>query len=119
MLRKLTEHEVEFTIDVEEDDIPVRGNLVCTEDPVFDKQCEDEVLARLERGDDTAWCVIKVTAKYRGVEASDILGGNSFAEGSAFAEEVAQTVEHHGMKAQALEALNARIAEIACELVQG
>ena len=104
--RKLKASEVTFTIETEPDDIPVRGNLIASDDPEYDRQCEDELIERLDRGDYEAWCRVKVTARWKDFEASDYLGGCSLDS-----EDTAEVVaEEHGMKTNALDSLNAEIA---------
>jgi hypothetical protein len=43
-----------FTIHAEVDETPVRGNALASGDPSNDRECEDEILARL-RDDDRAF----------------------------------------------------------------
>lgn len=52
--------DVEVMVEVKIDDTPVRGNAVASGDEVFNKQVENEILARLERGDAWAWASVKV-----------------------------------------------------------
>jgi hypothetical protein len=59
-IRKLTEADVEFTVRVEQDDTPVRGNAMASGDDAADRECEDEILSRLEAGNVEAWCVLTV-----------------------------------------------------------
>jgi hypothetical protein len=47
-----------------EDDIPVRGNAIVSGDDDFDAKVEDEILARLERGDQWAWCTVLVEVQH-------------------------------------------------------
>lgn len=77
-LRKLTKQDVEFTIEVEEEYSPVRGNLIDSGDSEYDIQVENEILDRLNSGDVWAWCSVKVTAYWNGLEGADYLGGCSY-----------------------------------------
>lgn len=63
-----------ITIHVEQDDIRVRGNAVASGDPDFDKKVEDEILARLDKGDVWAWASVEVRAEFRGLVHSSYLG---------------------------------------------
>ena len=63
-MRKLTEKDVTFTLRVEYETLPVRGNVMASEDSAFDKECEDEILKRLDSGDVWAWAWVEVTATY-------------------------------------------------------
>ena len=103
--KPLTADEVTFETKVEYEDIPVRGNYMCTDEPELDKQAEDEVIKRLEQGDMLAWCCVVVTATWEGHSAYDSLGGCSFEKQS----DIDECVEMHGMKANALLALNESI----------
>ena len=73
-LRKLTADEVTFTLTVEEEPTPVRGNFMSTDNPEQDKKDEDEIINRLDCEDIYAWCWVKVTAQWKGFVGSDSLG---------------------------------------------
>lgn len=105
-MRKLTKDEVEFSVTIESEDLSVRGNYMCTEDPEADKKAEDEILTRLKHGDIYAWCVIKVTAKWEEFEGFATLGGVSFSENEDGQKQAEMEAEDHGMFAEALEDLN-------------
>jgi hypothetical protein len=53
--------EVTFKLDVEPEDIPVRG-MFESGDAEADKRLEDEIISRADRGDVWAWAYVKVTA---------------------------------------------------------
>lgn len=53
--------KTEYTLSIEPEDTLVRGNVLASGDDEVDRQAEDEIIARLERGDDWAWCVVTVT----------------------------------------------------------
>ena len=108
-MRKLTKNEVKFSIDIESEDMPVRGNYMCTEDPEADKAAEDEILARLDRGDITAWCLIKVTAKWEEFEGFATLGGISYSDNEDSQKQAESDADDHGMFDEALEDLNNNI----------
>jgi hypothetical protein len=52
----------EFTITVEQDDTPVRGNAMCSGDDEADRKVEDSILARLDLYDVWAWAFVTVWA---------------------------------------------------------
>ena len=54
--------QVEYRIEVEQDDQPVRGNALDSGDPDYDKKVEGEIIERLDRGDVWAWASIRVVA---------------------------------------------------------
>jgi len=117
-IRKLTADEVEFTLDVEpECDSTVEGNAMCSGDDAADKKYEQELLARLERGDTSAWCVLIVKAKWNGHEGVDTLGCVTLKE-DADEEDAREMADMHGMEANALAYLNDELAEEARLLTQ-
>jgi hypothetical protein len=63
-------------INATQDDLPVRGNCIATEDNEFDKTVEDEILERLDGGDVWAWADVEVQATLPdGRTGSAYLGG--------------------------------------------
>jgi hypothetical protein len=118
-IRKLKPEEVEFTLDVEpECDMPVKGNAMCSGDDEADKEYEQELLARLERGDTAAWCVLIVRAKWKSLEGVAALGGVTLLE-DADEEKAWEMANWHGMKGEALASLNSDLqgcAEMLAEL---
>lgn len=112
--RKLTESEVTFTVELEEEETQVRGNFMASGDDEADKADEEAIIERLNRGDVSAWCCLKVTASWNGFTAVDYLGCCSFDDGIHQPVE-AQAIEHasdNGMKTEALERLNQAIADV-------
>ena len=75
---------VEISIDVEMDDIPVRGNVLASGDKAKDKAAEDEILRRLDAGDVWAWCFVRVKAKLGPFEGFDSLGSFSYRDEEDF-----------------------------------
>lgn len=76
--------DVTFSIECEEEDIPVKGNALASGDDDVDHAYENEILRRLDRGDLWAWCCVKVTARWGDFEASDYLGCCSFEDEKDF-----------------------------------
>lgn len=112
-LLTLKPSDVTFTITLEQDDIPVRGNAMCSDDPHFDKQVEDEILDRLSSGDVSAWCYIQVKARWNGYTGVASIGGCCLGP----CEGPEATVAEYGLEADALNDLNANIA-VAWEQLQ-
>ena len=79
----LKREDVQWEIIPQSEDIPVRGNVMASGDPVFDRKVEDEVLAKME---DTiwAWCCVQVKGTVTfpdgqaELSASTYLGGCSY-----------------------------------------
>ncbi len=97
--------QVEFEIDVCQDDTLVRGNVMCSGNVDDDHDAEDMVLAELDRGNIWAWASVKVTARIGSIEASDYLGCCSYESEAAFRE----CPYYFDMKAEALSALRQEI----------
>lgn len=109
-MRQLTKKEITFTVSTESEDTQVRGNCMATDDPVADKQAEDEIIDRLNRGDESAWCVVVLTAQWEEFKVSSYLGACSFAEGLNGAECAKQAVEMvKDFKDELVEELNKEI----------
>lgn len=109
-MRKLTADEVEFEESTEPEDLPVQGNYMCTDDPEADRAAEQELLERLARGDESAWCCLVVTAKWREFIGYAMLGGYSFPEGQTGAENREYAAEEYKqLRVEALEAMNERL----------
>jgi hypothetical protein len=88
-MRTLTESDVEFELRCEPEDIPVRGNAMASGDDEADRELEDEILARLDRGDDWAWCTVIVRARWIAPDGEvfygeDVLGCCSYADEAEF-----------------------------------
>lgn len=61
-MKFFTKAGVRFTVSLEPEDIEVRGNAMASGDDAADREVENEILARLDRGDLCAWCCGKVEA---------------------------------------------------------
>lgn len=111
-IKTLLPNEVEFTIECLNEDLSIRGNCMASGDDAFDKKCEDEIIDKLESGSRWAWCCVKVTAKYKGFEGVDHLGGCSYKD----EEDFKNGGYFEDMKVQALADLNTNIANTAKDL---
>jgi hypothetical protein len=115
-VRKLTAEEVIFTVQCEPEDIPLEGNVMCSDDKAFDRQCEDNIRRQLNDGNEWAWCIIKVSATYiapndQSFVGKDYLGGCSYESKEDFM--VGNSDYFNDMKDNALEDLNTSIANLA------
>lgn len=61
MHSKLT---VDYDYQLDVDEVPVRGNAIAPGDDAYDREVEDEILERLNRGDISAWAVADVWAVF-------------------------------------------------------
>ncbi len=100
---------VAYSVEIEAEDLPVRGNYMASGDDAFDQQCEDEVIAKLDRGDIEAWCYVKVTAELAGFRGTAGIGGCTLGEGYT----AEQCAVEHGLYAEALADLRATLKHAA------
>jgi hypothetical protein len=78
---------VSYDLEVQYEDTPIRGNVMCSGDDDYDRECEDKVIADLIDGNVWAWCCVKCTARYDGIDSVtgvDYLGGCSYASEEDF-----------------------------------
>jgi hypothetical protein len=76
----------EFEIECLPEDLPVRGNASFIDEET-DRAIEDRIIADLERGNEWAWCTVKVTARLIGcewLEGESSLGCCSYASEEDF-----------------------------------
>lgn len=108
-MRKLTDKDVEFRITVEQEDMPLRGNYTVSGDDEQDTADENEALARLNRGDYTAWCSVTVTAAWNGFEGNARIGGCSMGENANEQIEAHQIATDYDLAGDALADLTEKI----------
>lgn len=104
---------IEYTLEVEQDDIPVRGNAFSSGDDAEDRRVEDEILARLDDGDVWAWASVCVVARAGSVEGRAYLGGCSYRDEKEFCQPGGYYAQ---LKAEALADLERKVAEAAREI---
>ena len=77
-----------IALQIDGEDISVRGNALASGDAEDDKACEDEILARLDAYDVWAWAFVVVQADAtidgRLYTGHDSLGGCSYKDGADF-----------------------------------
>jgi hypothetical protein len=122
-LRKLTESEVTFTVELEPEETAVRGNAMVSGDDAADRECEDTIIRRLDSGQQEAWCCLVVRARWEGFEGIDTLGCCSFdcgknPRGATVAKQAEKHARDYSMHKNALIDLNRVIAEHAAKLAQ-
>ena len=103
--RKLTLSECQVTLNADYDNCVVRGNAMASGDDAADKECEDEILSRLERGDLWAWACVEVIVQWQDFKGRAVLGCCSYESEAAFREDAYFT----DMQTEALEDLNTQI----------
>ena len=72
------------TLTVLQDDTPVRGNALASGDDTEDRKAEDEIIARLNDGDEWAWALVTVSVSALGFTGTDTLGACTYANEHAF-----------------------------------
>jgi hypothetical protein len=83
-IERAQELGVEFELRMEPETMEVRGNVMASGDDDFDRVVEDEILDRLDNGDEWAWCIVAVEARYAGLVGRDSLGGCSYKDEDNF-----------------------------------
>ena len=76
--RPLTRADVTIEVGHEPEDLPVRGNVLASGDETADKLAEEETLARINEGDEWAWCMVRVTVSWGDFNHTSVLGGCSY-----------------------------------------
>lgn len=60
------------------EDTPVEGNALASGDALEDRKAELEIIRQLHAGNEWAWCLAKVTARWLNFSGSAYLGGCSY-----------------------------------------
>lgn len=76
--------QVEIIVECFPEDMCVKGNAMASGDNKIDTEAENKIYAQLDAGNRWAWCYVKVTVKWRGVEAFDGMGGCSYVSREEF-----------------------------------
>jgi hypothetical protein len=109
---KIKEKDCNVEIIVKPENIPVHGNVIDSGDRAFDKKVEDEILARLDRGDPWAWAYVRVRVSlpdHPQFFGEDTLGGCSYKSEAQFLRDA----YFKDMKRIALDELREKVAEAA------
>lgn len=109
-MRKLTAAEVTFEVLVEAEDMPVRGHFASGDDEL-DRADEQAIIDRLDRGEVEAWCGVVVEATWEAPDGTTYTGRDSIwgcSLDDTYTREV--VAEEYGMRENALDDLNQRIA---------
>jgi hypothetical protein len=100
--------DVAISISAEPEHLPVRGNYIVSDDADFDKKCENEIIARVEDGDEWAWCIVKCTVTPKSLNYVDIISGRAFLGGCSYKnkEEFIQSDSYNDLVDWAIDNLN-------------
>jgi hypothetical protein len=107
-LRPLKAEDVTFELTIEFEQESVRGHFGY-ETEAENKAAEDEIIERLDRGDERAWCWLQVTAcDADGTEGSDSLGCVNLGEDAGWGPRLEATIREQfpELWTEALAALN-------------
>lgn len=85
--KMLNRDEIQICVTVLPEEIPVKGNAMCSGDEDFDHQVESEILERLEQDDVWAWATVCVTAEWEGLKEAEYLGCCCYANEEEFRQE--------------------------------
>lgn len=111
MTRELTEEEVEFTVECLTEDVDYHGNCSAIDEET-DRAAEEWIAEQLEQGNEWAWCMVRVTAKWEDFVGTAYLGGCSYEDEESFKE----GGYYDDLRAEALNDLNQQIADTADKL---
>lgn len=73
-MRQITIAEITWKIEPTPEHLPVWGNAIASGDDELDSKYESEILTRLNSGETWAWCTVRVSGQWNGIECSDYLG---------------------------------------------
>lgn len=76
-IKQLTKEDVKITIEAENEHTPIEGNAFFSDNVEEVKQIENEIREKLEYNI-WAWCCVKVTVTFMGMEGTDYLGACSY-----------------------------------------
>ena len=76
--------EAEITLEVEQSDIPIKDNVMASDNPIEDSKAEKWVRDELNNGNVWAWADVTVKAKWENFVGTDHLGGCSYLNENEF-----------------------------------
>ena len=74
MPKKLKITDVTWQLDCLPEDVSIEGNALASGDDVQDRAQERWIHDQLGSGNQWAWCSVRLTGSYKGLEAFDTLG---------------------------------------------
>ena len=73
--------EIDYEVEVEQDETEIRGNAIASGDDEGDREVEDALIDRVNRGDVWAWACVRVIAT---IEGTDLRGESSWLGGCSY-----------------------------------
>lgn len=107
--------KITYEFSYQQDDSPVRGNAMVSGDDVADKALEAEIIERLNRGDETAWAVVTVSARFKSSNGTVYTGQTALGACSANdVQGLKDLAKDYQLEADALEALKENMKDTVC-----
>lgn len=113
-VRELREDEVRFVVECSPEDMPYKGNCSCIDEET-DRETETWIRNELRRGNEWAWCCVRVVAQWKGHEGDAYLGGCSYRSEEEFTQPGGY---YDDMRGEALANLNAKLAALGRDLAE-
>jgi hypothetical protein len=110
--RELTADEVQFSVECCEEYQPIEGNCSAIDEET-DRETEEWIRRQLDKGNQWAWCCVKVEAYWCGFRGVTYLGCCSYLSEKSFKEPGGY---YDDMKAEALADLNYEVQKTAKSL---
>lgn len=107
--KTLTKDDIHISVTAYPEDIPVKGNVICSGDEDFDHQVESEILKRMEQDDVWAWATVCVSAEWEDLKEAEYLGCCCYADEEEFCQEGGYYEE---MVEEAINNLNKRMQNL-------
>jgi hypothetical protein len=105
--------QVTFEIILHEEDMSIRGNCLASGDDKEDEKCARMIERQLANGNSWAWCCVEVRASYKGLHASDYLGGCSYKSERDFK----KGGYYEDMKSEAFNSIIAQLKSLRADIV--
>jgi len=105
-------NDVEYSVEIQVSDIPLKGNVQVSNDDEADKKAEQWVENQLDLGNEYAWCDVVVYARVCGHEGFDSLGACT----ASSRNELDALIKDHEMHKNALDDLKKKLLETGAKL---
>lgn len=111
-MRDLTLADVQVLVHCLPEDMPLKGNVMVSDDDAFDRECEEDIQRQLDAGNEWAWCCVRVVCIWEDWSAEMYLGGCSYSGEAEFRTDA----YFDDLQNEALGRLNAEVREAASKL---
>lgn len=69
--------DIEISVILHPEEMPIKGNCSAVDEET-DRETEKSIEEQLKAGNPWAWCIVEVRGEYKGLSASEFLGGCSY-----------------------------------------